>query len=141
MWAGHRVDASVKHLASLVGLLAFDSPPQLTSFPWRIDNKERTHRSVFTFFGTWLAPEKPDTLHFAQSDPDDRSAKVGFGVEVKTKMQANTNYTVHGTASKRAASSGELTFSGSELLLSVGVFLALVGVSIWLLVHCCVFAK
>lgn len=58
------------------------------------------------------------------------------------KMQANTRYAVHSAGSnRRAASSGELTFSGSQLLLSVGVFLGLMGASIWLLVHFCVFAK
>ena len=58
------------------------------------------------------------------------------------KMQPITSYTVERRGSKRrVASSGELAFSGSELLLSVGVFLGLISLSIWVLVHCCVFAK
>lgn len=58
------------------------------------------------------------------------------------KMQPNTSYTVARRGSKRrAASAGELAFSASELLLSVGVFVVLIGLSIWVLVHYCVFAK
>lgn len=57
-------------------------------------------------------------------------------------MQPSTSYTVQGRgSSRRAVSSGELAFSGSELLLSLGVFVALIGLSIWVLVHYCVFAK
>ena len=57
-------------------------------------------------------------------------------------MQPSTSYTVQGRgSSRRAVSSGELAFSGSELLLSVGVFVTLIGLSIWVLEHCCVFAK
>jgi len=56
-------------------------------------------------------------------------------------MQPSTSYTVQGRGSnRRAASGGELAFSGSELLLSVGVFVTLIGLSIWVLVHYCVFA-
>ena len=63
-------------------------------------------------------------------------------VGVKMKMQPSTSYTIQGRgSSRRAVSSGELAFSGSELLLSLGVFVALIGLSIWVLVHCCVFAK
>jgi len=58
------------------------------------------------------------------------------------KMQPSRSYAVQGRGSnRRAASSGELAFSGSELFLSVGVFLALISLSIWVLVHYCVFAK
>ena len=58
------------------------------------------------------------------------------------KMQTNTGYTVQGRGSnRRAASGGELAFSGSELFLSFGVFVALISLSIWVLVHYCVFAK
>jgi|307.fasta_scaffold09889_2 hypothetical protein len=57
-------------------------------------------------------------------------------------MQPITSYTVERRGSnRRVASGGELAFSGSELLLSVGVFLALISLSIWVLVHYCVFAK
>lgn len=57
-------------------------------------------------------------------------------------MHPNTSYTLQGRRStRRAASTGELTLSGSELLVSVGVFLALIALSIWVLVHYCVFAK
>ena len=57
-------------------------------------------------------------------------------------MQPSTSYTLEGRGpSRRAGSAGELAFSGSELLLSVGVFVALIGLSIWVLVHYCVFAK
>ena len=57
-------------------------------------------------------------------------------------MQPSTSYTVQGRGSnRRAASGGELAFSGSELLLSVDVFVTLIGLSIWVVEHCCVFAK
>ena len=63
-------------------------------------------------------------------------------VGVKMKMQPSTSYTVQGRGSSRRAFSGdELAFSASELLLSLGVFVALIGLSIWVLVHYCVFAK
>jgi hypothetical protein len=71
-----------------------------------------------------------------------KGQKSAFGVEARMKMQTNAGYTIHGRGSNRRAASGsELTFSGSELLLSVGVFLALISLSIWVLVHYCVFAK
>lgn len=58
------------------------------------------------------------------------------------EVQRNTGYTLpRRNSNRRAASAGELSFSASELLLSVGVFLALIGLSIWVLVHYCVFAK
>ena len=57
------------------------------------------------------------------------------------KMQPNTSYTVKGRGRKRrTASPGEVTLSGSQLLLSVGFFLAISSLSIWLLVQS-VFAK
>jgi hypothetical protein len=57
-------------------------------------------------------------------------------------MQPSTSYTVQGReSSRRSVSGGELAFSGSELLLSLGVFVVLIGLSIWVLVHYCVFAK
>ena len=57
-------------------------------------------------------------------------------------MQPITSYTVERRGSnRRTASGGELAFSGSELLLSVGVFLALISLSVWVLVHYCVFVK
>lgn len=57
------------------------------------------------------------------------------------KMQPNSSHTVKGRGAKRRpASAGQVTFSGSQLLLSVGFFLALSSLSIWLLVQS-IFAK
>ena len=70
-----------------------------------------------------------------------KGAKVRFGGG-EDEMQPIKSYTVERRGpNRRAASAGELAFSGSELLLSVGVFLALISLSIWVLVHYCVFAK
>ena len=83
-----------------------------------------------------------EVFTFAHVIEATKGQKSALGVGARMKIQTNTGYTAQGRGSNRRAASGsELTFSGSELLLSVGVFLALISLSIWVLVHYCVFAK